>query len=165
MADSVLLDRFARKVDYLRLSVTDRCDFRCVYCMAEDMTFLPRQQILSLEEILAVAQSFVALGTRKIRLTGGGPLVRSGIVGLCERIAALPGLRGLCLSTNGSQVSTLAVPSMERVGVGFGTGFTSMRWGDSGLATSFVLLPSAVVASMKYSTTGGRIRSAGSVTL
>lgn len=113
MADSVLLDRFARKVDYLRLSVTDRCDFRCVYCMAEDMTFLPRQQILTLEEILAVAQSFVALGTRKIRLTGGEPLVRSGIVGLCERIAALPGLRELCMTTNGSQLGKLAVPLFE----------------------------------------------------
>ncbi|WNW10540.1 GTP 3',8-cyclase MoaA [Pseudomonas sp. DTU_2021_1001937_2_SI_NGA_ILE_001] len=110
MAESVLMDRFARKVDYLRLSVTDRCDFRCVYCMAEDMTFLPRQQILSLEELYQVAESFVALGTRKIRLTGGEPLVRSGIVGLCERIAALPGLRELCLTTNGSQLGKLAAP-------------------------------------------------------
>ncbi|MCO8168812.1 GTP 3',8-cyclase MoaA [Pseudomonas sp. 21LCFQ02] len=110
MADSVLMDRFARKVDYLRLSVTDRCDFRCVYCMAEDMTFLPRQQILSLEELFQVAQGFVALGTRKIRLTGGEPLVRQGIVGLCERIAALPGLRELCLTTNGSQLGKLAAP-------------------------------------------------------
>ncbi|BAP44955.1 molybdenum cofactor biosynthesis protein A [Pseudomonas sp. StFLB209] len=104
------MDRFARKVDYLRLSVTDRCDFRCVYCMAEDMTFLPRQQILSLEELFQVAQGFVALGTRKIRLTGGEPLVRQGIVGLCERIAALPGLRELCLTTNGSQLGKLAAP-------------------------------------------------------
>lgn len=113
MADSVLMDRYARKVDYLRLSVTDRCDFRCVYCMAEDMTFLPRQQILSLEELFQVAQGFVALGTRKIRLTGGEPLVRQGIVGLCERIAALPGLRELCLTTNGSQLGKLATPLFE----------------------------------------------------
>ncbi|WP_122688905.1 radical SAM protein, partial [Pseudomonas viridiflava] len=80
MSEPVLMDRFARKVDYLRMSVTDRCDFRCVYCMAEEMTFLPRQQILSLEEILQVAERFVALGTRKIRLTGGEPLVRAGVV-------------------------------------------------------------------------------------
>ena len=73
-----LIDGFNRKIDYLRMSVTDRCDFRCVYCMAEDMQFLPRQQILSLEELLQVAERFVALGTRKIRLTGGEPLVRQG---------------------------------------------------------------------------------------
>ncbi|KTB65926.1 GTP 3',8-cyclase MoaA [Pseudomonas syringae] len=110
MSEPVLMDRFARKVDYLRMSVTDRCDFRCVYCMAEEMTFLPRQQILSLEEILQVAERFVALGTRKIRLTGGEPLVRAGVVGLCERIAALPGLRELCMTTNGSQLDKLAAP-------------------------------------------------------
>jgi cyclic pyranopterin phosphate synthase len=95
------------------MSVTDRCDFRCVYCMAEDMTFLPRQQILSLEEIHQLAERFVALGTRKIRLTGGEPLVRAGIVGLCKNIAALPGLRELCMTTNGSQLDKLAVPLFE----------------------------------------------------
>ncbi|QKZ05107.1 GTP 3',8-cyclase MoaA [Pseudomonas eucalypticola] len=110
MADRMLIDGFARRVDYVRLSVTDRCDFRCVYCMAEDMTFLPRQRILSLEEIAELAERFVALGTRKIRLTGGEPLVRQGIVGLCERIAALPGLRELCMTTNGSQLGHLAQP-------------------------------------------------------
>lgn len=99
-----LIDGFNRKIDYLRMSVTDRCDFRCVYCMAEDMQFLPRQQILSLEELFQVAERFVALGTRKIRLTGGEPLVRQGIVDLCGRIAALPGLRELCLTSNGSQL-------------------------------------------------------------
>lgn len=108
--ERTLHDGFARKVDYLRLSVTDRCDFRCVYCMAEEMTFLPRQQILSLEELEQVAASFVALGTRKIRLTGGEPLVRSGIVDLCRRIAALPGLQELCMTTNGSRLATLAQP-------------------------------------------------------
>jgi cyclic pyranopterin phosphate synthase len=95
------------------MSVTDRCDFRCVYCMAEDMTFLPRQQILSLEEIHQLAERFVALGTRKIRLTGGEPLVRSGIVGLVRSIAALPGLRELCMTTNGSQLDKLAAPLFE----------------------------------------------------
>ncbi|MFS2155917.1 GTP 3',8-cyclase MoaA [Pseudomonas sp. Pseusp122] len=113
MSDRVLMDGYARKVDYLRMSVTDRCDFRCVYCMAEDMTFLPRQQILSLEEIHQIAERFVALGTRKIRLTGGEPLVRAGIVGLCEKIAALPGLRELCMTTNGSQLGKLARPLFD----------------------------------------------------
>ena len=113
MSERVLLDGFARKVDYVRISVTDRCDFRCVYCMAEEMTFLPRQQILSLEEIEQVAERFVALGTKKIRLTGGEPLVRSGIVGLCQRIAALPDLRELCMTTNGSQLDKLAQPLFD----------------------------------------------------
>jgi cyclic pyranopterin phosphate synthase len=107
------MDSYSRKVDYVRMSVTDRCDFRCVYCMAEDMTFLPRQQILSLEEIHQLAERFVALGTKKIRLTGGEPLVRSGIVGLVRSIAALPGLRELCMTTNGSQLDKLAVPLFE----------------------------------------------------
>ncbi|MDZ3993478.1 GTP 3',8-cyclase [Pseudomonas sp. Teo4] len=108
-----LIDGFNRKIDYLRMSVTDRCDFRCVYCMAEDMQFLPRQQILSLEELFQVAERFVALGTRKIRLTGGEPLVRQGIVELCGRIAALPGLRELCLTSNGSQLGRLAQPLFD----------------------------------------------------
>jgi len=113
MSDPVLIDGYSRKVDYVRMSVTDRCDFRCVYCMAEDMTFLPRQQILSLEEIQQIAERFVELGTRKIRLTGGEPLVRAGIVGLCKNIAALPGLRELCMTTNGSQLEKLAAPLFD----------------------------------------------------
>ncbi|QIH09486.1 MULTISPECIES: GTP 3',8-cyclase MoaA [unclassified Pseudomonas] len=113
MADQVLVDGFARRVDYLRMSVTDRCDFRCVYCMAEDMQFLPRQRILTLEELYQLAERFVALGTRKIRLTGGEPLVRSGVVELCRRIAQLPGLRELCMTTNGSQLGKLASPLFD----------------------------------------------------
>ncbi|MDH0335275.1 MULTISPECIES: GTP 3',8-cyclase MoaA [Pseudomonadaceae] len=107
---SLLQDGFGRSIDYLRLSVTDRCDFRCVYCMAEDMTFLPRQQVLTLEELERTARLFVAQGTRKIRLTGGEPLVRPGVVGLCQRLAALPGLRELVMTTNGSQLHRLARP-------------------------------------------------------
>jgi len=113
MSERVLIDGYNRRVDYLRMSVTDRCDFRCVYCMAEDMQFLPRQQVLTLEEIFLLAQSFVALGTRKIRLTGGEPLIRPGVVGLCKQIAALPGLRELCLTTNGSQLGKLAGPLFD----------------------------------------------------
>ena len=103
-----LQDGLGRRIEYLRLSVTDRCDFRCVYCMAEDMTFLPRAQILSLEEIERLARLFVSLGVRKIRLTGGEPLVRRGIVDLCARISALPGLRELVMTSNGSQLVKMA---------------------------------------------------------
>ena len=113
MMDRQLQDGFGRSIEYLRLSVTDRCDFRCVYCMAEDMTFLPRQQVLTLEEIERVARLFVANGVKKIRLTGGEPLVRQGIVGMCEKIAALPGLRELVMTSNGSQLGKLARPLAE----------------------------------------------------
>ncbi len=74
-----LIDSFGREIDYLRLSVTDRCDFRCTYCMAEDMTFLPRKEVLSIEELERVAQIFVTLGVAKIRITGGEPLIRRGV--------------------------------------------------------------------------------------
>lgn len=109
-AETALVDRFGRRVDYVRISVTDRCDFRCVYCMAEDMQFLPRSEILSLEELAMAAETFVGLGVKKIRLTGGEPLVRHNVLWLCERIAALPGLRELVLTTNGSQLVKLAKP-------------------------------------------------------
>ncbi|WMN20542.1 GTP 3',8-cyclase MoaA [Pseudomonas piscis] len=106
----LMQDGFGRQIDYLRLSVTDRCDLRCVYCMASDMTFLPRQQMLTLEELLRLATLFVGQGVRKIRLTGGEPLVRPGIVELCRQIAALPGLRELVMTTNGTQLQRLARP-------------------------------------------------------
>ena len=104
----LLRDRFGRQVDYLRLSVTDRCDFRCVYCMAEDMTFLPRSQVLSLEELAVVARAFVELGVTKIRLTGGEPLVRNNVLQLVRELGALPGLRELTLTTNGSRLRQYA---------------------------------------------------------
>jgi len=110
---SRLIDRFGRVVDYVRLSLTDRCDLRCVYCMSEQMTFLPRRDILSLEELLELARAFVALGVRKIRLTGGEPLTRSGVVDLAARIAALPGLDELVLTTNGTRLQGLAQPLAE----------------------------------------------------
>lgn len=105
---SGLRDGFGRKIDYVRISVTDRCDLRCIYCMAEHMTFLPRQQVLTLEEIRRCAELFVANGVRKIRLTGGEPLTRRGIVGLCDSISRLPGLAELVMTTNGSQLGTQA---------------------------------------------------------
>ncbi|WP_348826538.1 GTP 3',8-cyclase MoaA [Halomonas sp. RT37] len=97
-----LIDSFGRRVTYVRLSVTDRCDFRCVYCMSEEMTFLPRAQVLTLEEISQVAQAFTELGVEKIRLTGGEPLVRRNIEQLVSSIGALPGLRDFAMTTNGA---------------------------------------------------------------
>ena len=105
-----LVDKFGRHVDYIRLSVTDRCDFRCVYCMTEDMTFLPRKQILSLEELYQIAQAFTELGVKKIRLTGGEPMVRTDVMSLIERLGALPGLQELLLTTNGAQLDKYAAP-------------------------------------------------------
>lgn len=105
-----LIDNFGRKVTYVRISVTDRCDFRCVYCMTEEMTFLPKSQVLSLEEIETLARNLVACGVTKIRLTGGEPLVRPGIVGLAKNIRALPGLGELCMTTNGGRLQDLAAP-------------------------------------------------------
>lgn len=105
-----LVDGFGREITYLRLSVTDRCDFRCVYCMAEDMKFLPRAEVLTLEELLAVATSFVDLGISKIRLTGGEPLVRSNLLWLVKKLAPLPGLSELTLTTNGARLRQFAGP-------------------------------------------------------
>ncbi len=106
-----LIDPFGRAVTYLRVSVTDRCDFRCVYCMSEDMTFLPKADILSLEELDRVASAFVRLGVRKLRLTGGEPLVRRNIMSLFRSLARHLGtgaLDELTLTTNGSQLPRFA---------------------------------------------------------
>jgi cyclic pyranopterin phosphate synthase len=103
-----LIDPFDRRVEYLRLSVTDRCDFRCVYCMAEEMTFVPKPEILTLEELEQVARAFTELGVKKIRLTGGEPLIRTNILSLVERLGRLPGLEQLVMTTNGSQLQRLA---------------------------------------------------------
>jgi cyclic pyranopterin phosphate synthase len=111
-----LIDRFGRKIDYLRISITDRCDFRCVYCMAEDMTFLPRAQILTLEEIETIARAFTELGVKKIRITGGEPLVRKGALELLENLGKLPGLKELVITTNGAQLETMA-SALKRAGV------------------------------------------------
>ncbi len=111
-----LIDRFGRKVDYLRLSITDRCDFRCVYCMAEEMTFLPREQVLSLEEIYLIAKAFTELGVKKIRVTGGEPLVRRGALDLLSHIAGIQGLDELVLTTNGSQLEHMAT-ALQKAGV------------------------------------------------
>ncbi len=103
-----LIDRFGRTVDYVRISITDRCDFRCVYCMSEEMTFLPREQILTLEEIYLLAQCFTELGVSKIRITGGEPLIRRGALDLLQQIGHLPLLDELVMTTNGSHLASCA---------------------------------------------------------
>ncbi|QQR37907.1 GTP 3',8-cyclase MoaA [Devosia rhizoryzae] len=105
-----LIDSFGRQISYLRISVTDRCDFRCVYCMAEDMTFLPKKDVLSFEEVEAIAGAFIARGTTKIRLTGGEPLVRRDIMDLVRSLGGRigNGLDELTLTTNGSQLAKYA---------------------------------------------------------
>ncbi|HVS27466.1 MAG TPA: GTP 3',8-cyclase MoaA [Burkholderiales bacterium] len=103
-----LIDKYGRSISYIRLSVTDRCDFRCSYCMAEEMTFLPREQVLSLEECLRLARVFVGLGVTKVRITGGEPLVRKNVLWLLEALGELPGLKELVLTTNGSQLDKMA---------------------------------------------------------
>ncbi|PXX97616.1 GTP 3',8-cyclase MoaA [Halomonas sp. LBP4] len=103
-----LIDDFGRRVRYVRISVTDRCDFRCVYCMSEEMTFLPRAQVLTLEELALVARAFIELGVEKVRLTGGEPLVRRDIDRLVEDIGSLPGLRDFAMTTNGAGLGKYA---------------------------------------------------------
>lgn len=107
-AENVLIDRFNRVVDYVRISVTDRCDFRCVYCMDDEMQFVPRAQLLTLEEISKIARAFTELGVKKIRITGGEPLVRRNVTKLFQDIGQLPNLHELVLTTNGSQLTKMS---------------------------------------------------------
>ncbi|MDD2833570.1 MAG: GTP 3',8-cyclase MoaA [Methylotenera sp.] len=113
---NVLVDRFGRKVDYIRLSITDRCDFRCVYCMSEDVQFLPRDEVLSLEECARLVKAFVSLGVKKVRITGGEPLVRKDALWLFNEIGHLQGLNELVVTTNGSQLEHQA-QALKKAGV------------------------------------------------
>ena len=106
-----LIDPFARTIDYLRVSVTDRCDFRCVYCMSENMTFLPKKELLTLEELDRMCSAFIRMGVKKLRITGGEPLVRRGIMSFFETISRhlkTGDLEELTLTTNGSQLEKFA---------------------------------------------------------
>ncbi|MFG1489383.1 GTP 3',8-cyclase MoaA [Oceanospirillum sp. HFRX-1_2] len=103
-----LVDGFGRQVTYVRMSVTDRCDFRCVYCMAEEMTFLPREKVLALEEMALVAEAFAQLGVNKIRLTGGEPLVRRNVMELIRHIGDLPQITDFAMTSNGSQLGRMS---------------------------------------------------------
>ena len=123
-----LIDPFARPISYLRVSVTDRCDFRCVYCMAENMTFLPKAELLTLEELDRLCSAFVRLGVQKLRITGGEPLVRRGILTFFEAMSRhleSGALQELTLTTNGSQLARfatdLAAAGVRRVNVSLDT--------------------------------------------
>ncbi len=123
-----MIDPFGRTINYLRVSVTDRCDFRCVYCMAEDMTFLPKKEVLSLEELDRLYSAFVRNGVEKLRLTGGEPLVRRNIMWLIERMGRhleSGALKELTITTNGSQLGKYAQDlyrfGMRRVNVSIDT--------------------------------------------
>ena len=113
-----VIDPFGRSISYLRVSVTDRCDLRCVYCMAEDMTFLPRADVLTLEEMQRLCGAFIRLGVRKMRITGGEPLVRRDVMTLFRSLGAQigHGLEELTLTTNGTQLTKLA-PDLYAAGV------------------------------------------------
>jgi cyclic pyranopterin phosphate synthase len=136
-----LTDPFARAISYLRVSVTDRCDFRCVYCMSENMTFLPKADLLSLEELDRICSTFVRMGVQKLRITGGEPLVRKGIMTFFQAMARhlqSGALQELTLTTNGSQLSRfagdLAACGIRRINVSLDTldpgKFTAItRWG------------------------------------
>jgi cyclic pyranopterin phosphate synthase len=136
-----MIDPFGRKITYLRVSVTDRCDFRCVYCMAENMTFLPKKDLLTLEELDRVCSAFIAKGVRKLRLTGGEPLVRRNIMWLIRSLSRhmeTGALEELTLTTNGSQLNRfaqeLADAGVRRVNISMDTldpeKFQSItRWG------------------------------------
>lgn len=105
---SRLIDRFGRQINYLRISVTDRCDFRCVYCMSEDMQFVPRSQLLTLEEVVRIGKTFVELGVKKIRITGGEPLTRKNVMYVFDKLGSIDGLEDFTLTTNGSQLARYA---------------------------------------------------------
>ncbi|MEO8559192.1 MAG: radical SAM protein, partial [Rhodospirillales bacterium] len=137
-----MIDPFGRHISYLRVSVTDRCDFRCVYCMAEDMTFLPKADVLSLEELDRLCSAFVGQGVRKLRLTGGEPLVRKNIMSLVRGLSRhlkSGALDELTLTTNGSQLARfadeLAEAGVKRINVSLDTldadKFRAItRWGE-----------------------------------
>ncbi len=137
-----MIDPFGRRIDYLRVSVTDRCDFRCTYCMAEDMTFLPKRDLLSLEELERLCTAFIEKGVRKLRLTGGEPLVRKNIMHLVTELSRhleTGALHELTLTTNGSQLaryaSDLAQAGVRRINVSLDTldprKFREItRWGE-----------------------------------
>ena len=137
-----MIDPFGRPITYLRVSVTDRCDLRCVYCMSEDMTFLPKAEILSLEELDRLCGAFIRLGTNKIRITGGEPLVRRDVMRLMEslgaRLGQAGGLQELTVTTNGTQLAKhaeiLVRAGVRRINVSLDTliaeKFATMtRWG------------------------------------
>jgi cyclic pyranopterin phosphate synthase len=132
-------DRFGRNINYLRISLTDKCNLRCLYCMPEDMTFRPREELLQDEEIFRLVDLFAGLGFHKFRLTGGEPTVRANVVGIVDRIANTPGVKQVAMTTNGLLLKDLAGPlasaGLQRVNISIDTlnpkkFKTVTRWGD-----------------------------------
>lgn len=133
------LDRFGRDINYLRISLTDKCNLRCVYCMPEDMTFRPREELLQDDEIFRLVDIFAGLGFHKFRLTGGEPTVRANVVNIVKRIADTPGVRTVAMTTNGLLLDRLAEPmaqaGLQRVNISIDTldpdRFKKVtRWGE-----------------------------------
>jgi cyclic pyranopterin phosphate synthase len=164
IAAPTLVDPFGRAITYLRVSVTDRCDFRCVYCMSEDMNFLPKREVLTLEELDRLCAAFVAMGTRKLRITGGEPLVRRDILrlfGSLSRHLSSGALDELTLTTNGSQLARyardLAACGVTRVNVSLDTldpdKFRAItRWGDLGKVLAGIDAAQAAGLAVKINT-------------
>ena len=158
-----MIDPFGRNISYLRVSVTDRCDFRCVYCMAEHMTFLPKAELLTLEELDRLCGAFIAKGVERLRITGGEPLVRRDVMRLFERLGTRlgHGLQELTITTNGSQLAKFAGPlarsGVKRVNVSLDTldprKFREItRWGDLSKVLSGIDAAQAAGLSVKINT-------------
>jgi cyclic pyranopterin phosphate synthase len=158
-----MIDPFGRKISYLRVSVTDRCDFRCVYCMAEHMTFLPKADLLTLEELDRLCGAFIAKGVEKLRITGGEPLVRRDVMRLFDSLGARlgNGLQELTLTTNGSQLARFAEPlakaGVKRINVSLDTldpaKFREItRWGDLSKVLAGIEAAQAAGLSVKINT-------------
>jgi len=156
-----MIDPFGRRISYLRVSVTDRCDLRCVYCMAEDMTFLPKAEVLTLEELDRLCGTFIAMGVERIRLTGGEPLVRKNVISLFRSLGArigAGGLKELTVTTNGTQLSTMAdelySAGVRRINVSMDTldpaAFkAATRWGELGRVMDGIFAAKAAGLAVK----------------
>jgi cyclic pyranopterin phosphate synthase len=158
---SDMIDPFGRSITYLRVSVTDRCDLRCVYCMAEDMSFLPKRDLLTLEELDRICAAFIRLGTNKIRITGGEPLVRRDVMTLFRNLGARlgpGGLKELVVTTNGTQLAKLAdglyEAGVRRINVSLDTldpekFATITRWGKIGATLDGIFAAKAAGMAIK----------------
>jgi len=156
-----MIDPFGRRISYLRVSVTDRCDLRCVYCMAEDMTFLPKAEVLTLEELDRLCGTFIDMGVERIRLTGGEPLVRKNVISLFRSLGArigAGGLKELTVTTNGTQLSTMAdelySAGVRRINVSMDTldpaAFkAATRWGELGRVMDGIFAAKAAGLAVK----------------
>ena len=163
-----MIDPFGRAIQYLRVSVTDRCDLRCVYCMSEDMTFLPKNELLSLEELDRMCSTFIELGVKKLRITGGEPLVRKNVLGLFESLGRhlkTGALNELTLTTNGTQLAKFAEPlraaGVERINISLdsldATRFkTITRWGNHAQVIDGIRAAKAAGLKVKINTVAMR---------